>query len=130
MLSGGIGITPLRSMMQYATDKKLSCKITLFYSNKAVQDIAFLEELMDIEQKNPLFKPVLTITRPEESQEEWKGAVGRIDEKLVSGTLGGLKNHTFFICGPPSMVTAMAQLLEALKVPKEKICTELFSGYK
>lgn len=45
MLSGGIGITPLRSMIKYALDKKLRINITLFYSNKIPEEILYREEL-------------------------------------------------------------------------------------
>ena len=34
MLSGGIGVTPLRSMIRYSTDKELKTSIILLYSNR------------------------------------------------------------------------------------------------
>src|SRR6202140_269113 len=44
-LAGGIGIAPLRSILQHAAQKRLEHKLYLFYSNRAADDAAFLEEL-------------------------------------------------------------------------------------
>src|SRR3989337_2125381 len=44
-LAGGIGITPFRSMMKFATDKKLSVPIQLIYSNSIPEEIAFRPEI-------------------------------------------------------------------------------------
>ena len=40
-LSGGIGITPIRSICKFVTDKKLSTDIVLLYGNNRKEDIAF-----------------------------------------------------------------------------------------
>lgn len=66
-LSGGIGITPFRSMLKYATDKKLPHKIVLLYSNQTPEDVVFKEDLEKIAAENPNITIVNTITRPETS---------------------------------------------------------------
>ena len=43
-LSGGIGVTPFRSMIKYATDKQLPIKITMFDSNRSQQNILYKDE--------------------------------------------------------------------------------------
>ena len=40
-LSGGIGVTPFRSMIKYATDKQLLIKITMFDSNRNEDNILY-----------------------------------------------------------------------------------------
>lgn len=129
MLSGGIGITPLRSMIQYAADKKLTNKIALFYSNRVPEEIAFFSEFEELQKQNKNLKVINSITRPEESKQEWRGRVGRIDKKLVLEFVPNPMNCVFYSCGPPSMVDAMKQLLKEMNVPSEKIKTELFAGY-
>jgi len=72
MLSGGIGITPLRSMIKYSIDKKLNANITLLYSNSLESDIAFKDELETIQRENPNVKVIETVTRP---GPDWKGGL-------------------------------------------------------
>ncbi len=127
MLSGGIGITPLRSMIKYALDKKLKIKLTLFYSNKIPEEIVYKKDLEEF-SKNKNFKLVSTITRPEEVKETWKGITGRIDASLIKKYCKNL-NSIFYICGPPAMVDAMANLLKEMKINEENIRIEHFTGY-
>ena len=128
MLSGGIGITPLRSMIKYAIDKKLKIKIILFYSNRVPEEILYRKELEEF-AKNKNFILVNTITRPEESKEKWKGLTGRIDANLIKKYVKDYKNSLFYICGPPAMVDAMVAILKEMNIPQEKMKVEHFIGY-
>ncbi len=62
MLSGGIGITPLRSMIKYSIDKNLSANIILLYSNSDESDMAFRDELENVQRENSNIKVIDTIT--------------------------------------------------------------------
>ena len=125
MLSGGIGITPLRSMIKYLVDKKPSANIILLYSNSSENDIAFKEELEDAQRKNPNIKIIDTITRP---GPDWKGVTGRINAEMVKKFIPDFRERTFFTCGPLKMVDAMVSLLKELEVPEEQIKREIFPG--
>ena len=46
-LSGGIGVTPFRSMLKYATDSQLPVKITVFDSNRNQDNILYKDEFDD-----------------------------------------------------------------------------------
>src|SRR5215510_8557564 len=61
-LVGGIGITPFRSIILNATKSRLAHKLYLFYSNRRPEDAAFLEELQKVEQDNPNYKFIGTMT--------------------------------------------------------------------
>jgi ferredoxin-NADP reductase len=126
MLSGGIGVTPLRSMIKYSIDKKLSVNIILLYSNSLESDIAFKDELEDLQRENPKIKVIETITRP---GLDWKGLTGRINAEMVKKLVPDYLERTFFTCGPQKMVDAMVSLLRELKVPEEQIKQEYFPGY-
>lgn len=84
MLSGGIGITPLRSMIKYSIDKKLSVNIILLYSNRFEDDIAFRNELKNMQTENSNIKVVETITKP---GPDWKGESGRINAEMIKKNL-------------------------------------------
>jgi ferredoxin-NADP reductase len=53
MITGGIGITPLRSMIRYCTDRSVETDITLLYGNRNEENIVFHEELEGLEKRNP-----------------------------------------------------------------------------
>lgn len=125
-ITGGIGITPLRSMIKYATDKKLKKKITLVYSNKNSQDITFKKELDAWSQKNPNLTIIYTITAYENN---WTGKTGRIDEKMIRELVSNLDNTEFYIVGPAQMVLDMKKMLKDLGIEEVKIKFELFTGY-
>jgi ferredoxin-NADP reductase len=54
-LAGGIGITPILSILQWAIKQRLPHKLYLFYSNREADDAAFSEELEDMAAQNPNF---------------------------------------------------------------------------
>ncbi|MCJ7770738.1 FAD-dependent oxidoreductase, partial [Candidatus Bathyarchaeota archaeon] len=64
LLSGGIGITPLRSICKYCTDLGLGTDIILLYGNQNETDIAFIEDLKEMQKKNLDLRVELTIDRP------------------------------------------------------------------
>ncbi len=127
-LAGGIGITPFRSIIKYHQDKNIKNKIHLIWSVKKEDEIPFRKEF-DGWQKEKVAKIDITLT--EESPNNWKGLLGRIDKdkliKLISPK--GLKESRFMVCGPPSFVDAMEETLAELKVKEDNIMAEKFSGY-
>jgi glycine betaine catabolism B len=126
MLSGGIGITPLRSMIKYSTDKGLGASIILLYSNSHEEDIAFRDELEEIQKQNSHIKVINTITRPGPG---WKGTIGRINVEMVNEFMPDYMERTFYTSGPQRMVDAMVSLLKSLKAPEGQIKQEYFPGY-
>ncbi|MDI6722949.1 MAG: FAD-binding oxidoreductase [Candidatus Aenigmarchaeota archaeon] len=126
MIAGGIGITPFRSMIRYAAAKRLHIKITLIYSSKTPEDIAFRKEIEELEKQNKNLIVIHTITRPEESIERWRGRTGRIDKEMIVG-MKNWKGSAFYVCGPPAMVDSVVSLLKEAGVPQIK--TEKFGGY-
>ncbi|MGA9188039.1 MAG: FAD-dependent oxidoreductase [Methanosarcina sp.] len=126
MLSGGIGITPLRSMIKYSVDMKLNTDIILLYSNRFENDIAFRNELEDVQIENPNIKIIEIITKPEP---DWKGVSGRINAEIVKKFIPDHLERTFYTSGPQKMVDAMVSLLRELEVPDKQIKQEYFPGY-
>ncbi len=136
-LSGGIGVTPFRSMLRYATDQQLPLKITMFDSNRNRDSILFKKEFDEWANKNKNLKIIYTISEDEQQQSsstanDWKGEHGRIDKAMILKYLDTniLNNSIFYICGPPSMLKAMQSLLQDnLEISRERIKVEEFTGY-
>ena len=61
-LAGGIGISPIRSILRSAIQEHLTHKLYLFYSNRKADDAAFIEELQAMAAQNPNFTFVPTVT--------------------------------------------------------------------
>jgi len=127
MLSGGIGVTPLRSMIRYSTDKVLETSIILLYSNRFEDDsIAFMDDFDEMQARNPNFRVIITITRPNQA---WKGLTGRINQEMVEKTVPDYAERIFYSCGPKPMVDAMVDTLSKIGLPEAQIKYKYFSGY-
>jgi ferredoxin-NADP reductase len=128
-LSGGIGVTPVRSIVLQAAHDKLPHKIVLFDSNRRPEDAAFLDELAAIQERNPNFTLVGTMTEMEKTSRPWKGETGFITKAMLLKSIDDLARPIFYISGPRAMVAAMRKILEDSGVKDDKIRTEEFSGY-
>lgn len=125
-LSGGIGITPIRSIVKYAYDRKLDSDIALIYGNRTEADIAFKEELDAIASEYKGFKICHILS--EEDSPHYRS--GLITEDVVKAEIPDYQERKFFICGPPKMVEAMQDvLLDRLGLDEKMVITENFSGY-
>lgn len=126
-ISGGIGITPIRSMCKFAVDKKLDLDIVLLYANNSVKDIAFREDFEKMRGESDRLRAVHVLC---EKDMEFACVVGRINPDLIKKEIPDYIERSFFLCGPPSMVEAMKGILvKELSLPSGKIITENFQGY-
>ena len=128
-LAGGIGVTPFRSIIEWATQEKLPNKIYLFYSNRTKAATAFLKDFEQWAKENKNFKFIPTLTG--EKNPSWKYETEIFDEKLLRKHISEkeLQKSIFYIAGPPGMVTGMEELLAKMKISKEQIKIEEFTGY-
>jgi ferredoxin-NADP reductase len=127
-LAGGIGITPVRSILQSATQERLPHKLYLFYSNREADDAAFLEELQGLAAQNPNFTLVPTITGHKTLA--WPYEKGHINREMLTRHLFLLNGPIYYIAGPSGMVTAMTDLLNSSGVNEDDMRTEEFGDYK
>lgn len=118
-IAGGIGITPCRSIIKYATEEKLPHQIALIYSNRNPQSAAFLDDLKKCEDENQNFKLFAKMT----------DETGYVDENYIKSSAGDLAQAIFYVVGPPGMVEAVTKILEELKIPRDELRFEEFSGY-
>jgi len=126
-LIGGIGITPVISILEYICDKKLNTNALVFYSNRTEEDIAFREELNALCGINENIKLIYTVT--DCTPKDDACLFGFIDKGLIEAKAIDLPKRTIFIYGPPGMVTAMKGLCFDLGCEKENVHVESFIGY-
>lgn len=128
-LTGGIGVTPVRSIVLQAIHDNVPHQILVFYSNSRPEDAAFLDELMKSHATNPNYTFVGTMTQMEKSSREWHGESGFISKAMLLKYIVDLTLPIYYIDGPPAMVTAMRKLLSEAGIDDDNILTEEFSGY-
>ncbi len=126
-LIGGIGITPVRSMIAQATKDQTAHKITLLYANKTLADAPFMADLeaLATSNQNLTFVPVIS----QAAEGEWSGESGHINETILKKYVPDLSAPIYYISGPAPMVAAMRKLLIDAGANEDNIRTEEFSGY-
>ncbi|MBO0861560.1 MAG: FAD-dependent oxidoreductase [Chloracidobacterium sp.] len=128
-LAGGIGITPFRSMLWQATEQKLPHRLWLFYSNRRPEDAAFLEELQELEEENPNYNFIGTMTEMAGSNRVWRGETGFINQEMLTKSIGDLAAPIYYVAGPPAMVAVMQEMLIGAGVDNDNVRAEEFAGY-
>jgi len=126
-LTGGIGVTPARSIILQATHDQLDQQIILFYSNKTISSAAFMDEFYELEKLNKNFKFIPTITSL--PVKGFNGEVGHIDSDMLKRYISDLSAPDYYISGSVSMVKSLRRLLVDNGVNKRNIFTEEFEGY-
>jgi ferredoxin-NADP reductase len=127
-LAGGIGIAPIRSILQRAAQEPLSHKLYLFYSNRELRDAAFLEEFAAMAAQNPNFTLIPIITGHGTSDGSHER--GHINGAMLTRYLIGLQGPVYYIAGPSGMVAAMTDLLVSSGVSDDDMKTEEFGDYQ
>jgi ferredoxin-NADP reductase len=129
-LSGGIGITPIRSICKFATDSMLPTDIVLLYGNDREEDIIFRQDLDNMHSVNKNLRIVYTLTSSDIDRKIWKGRTGYIDDTMIKEEIPDYRERVFYICGPPRMVESLIDILNnKLGIEENKIKRENFVGY-
>lgn len=121
-LAGGVGISPLLSMIRFIDGKKLPVKMVLIHSNQTVQVTPFLEYFKGLQSRNRDFRYVLDLTKPKESA-EWAGLKeeGYLSEEMIRKHVPECEKQTYYICGPPGYAGAAISILKKIGVQQEKV---------
>ncbi len=123
-LIGGIGITPVRCMVDYIVTEKLLYKAYLFYSNPNAESMAFFDEFTTWEKEHEGFKFIPTID--DRTNKEWKYDFGYINKEMLLKYITDVKEPIYYIVGPTSMVESMEKLLLEIGVNSNNIKLEKF----
>ena len=129
MLAGGIGVTPFRAMTMQATHEKLPHRLYLFYSNRHLEDAAFLFELVQLQEINPNFRLIATLSEPRKSSHPWAGETGFIQRDMLKRHVPDLEKPVYYFAGPPAMTAGMRQMLETMGIDEQAMRYEEFYGY-
>jgi ferredoxin-NADP reductase len=124
-LAGGIGITPFRSITLDLLHRSSSVKTVLFYANRDQMSSAYHSLFSGLATDRFHYVPTLS----EEADPSWSGERRMLGLDLLQSYLPDLQQPTYYLCGPPALVTDLIQLLQTGGVHKESIVSESFWGY-
>lgn len=122
---GGIGITPVRSMLAQATHDKTDHKLTLIFANRNPQYAPFVDDLNNLSKQNPNFKFIQTFTDSDITGAE----KGRITIDMVRKYVSDINKPIYYLSGPAGMVRSSRELLMSAGIDEDNIKTEEFDGY-
>ncbi|MCE1164242.1 MAG: FAD-dependent oxidoreductase [Bacteroidetes bacterium] len=123
-LIGGIGITPVRCMVEYIVTEKLPYKAYLFYSNPDAASMAFFEDFENWAKEYDGFKFLPFIDDRE--NKNWKYDFGYINKDAILNNIPDITKPVYYIVGPLVMVEAMEKILLELNVNPGNIKLEKF----
>ena len=125
-LAGGIGITPIMSMLRTLADRNDQRPLMLFYANRDWENVTFREEVASVSKKLNIKIIHILETPPL----DWKEEVGFITTDILNRHIGPQMkslNPEIFLCGPKPMMDAVEKHLKNVGFSEKKIHTERFS---
>ena len=134
-IGGGAGMAPLRAQIMHMTktlhtrDRKMS----YFYGARALNEVFYLQDFLQLEKEYPNFSFHLALDRPDPAAD---AAGVKYTAGFVHNVLHDtyLKDHDapedieYYMCGPGPMSKAVAGMLDSLGVPPENLMYDNFGG--
>ncbi|HKX73211.1 MAG TPA: ferric reductase-like transmembrane domain-containing protein [Candidatus Saccharimonadales bacterium] len=124
-IAGGIGITPLRAMIQERAESGQKGTAAMLYGNRTIEDTALMGELEQLAQK--IAMPIYNILS---EQKDYKGEVGFVDKEKIARLVPDVAERDVFLCGPPPMMAGVKKALAELGVPANQVHYERFALHK
>jgi predicted ferric reductase len=124
LIAGGVGVTPMMSMIRTFADRGEKRPVILLYGSKDWDSITFREELEALKERLNLTVVHILANPPA----GWTGEQGFIDAEVLKRHLPPpFADHEYFICGPGVMMDAIEKALGEMNVPMSKSHSERYS---
>lgn len=131
-LAGGIGITPLMSMLNGLIARGEARDVWLFYGVRSGREHVFREHLQRVARAHPRVRLQVAYSKPEPRDREGRDFQhrGRVTTELVQRVLPPSESepYTFYVCGPSAMMRDLSEGLEGLGVPRSRVHVEAFGA--
>ena len=116
LLAGGVGITPMMSVVRSLTDRSWAGDIYLLFSVRRREDVIFQAELAELERRFPNLHVEIVVSSER----------GHITRDIIERHIPGLRGGPIMMCGPGPMMVAMRALLVDMGIPDGEIHEEEF----
>lgn len=126
-IAGGIGITPLLSMLRWCALEQPERTIHLYYGVRNTAEHAFSETLEELTRTCPHFRVCTVYSKPASGDVQGihYDCTGHVDIDLLRRTLPHGR-HQFYVCGPGPMMDNLIPALSSWGVPANDIHYEAF----
>ena len=134
-VGGGAGMAPLRAQIMHMTKtlKTTDRKMSYFYGARALNEVFYLEDFLEIEKEFPNFTFHLALDRPDPAADAAgvKYTAGFVHQVIYDTYL---KDHEapedieYYMCGPGPMSKAVEKMLDDLGVPAQNLMFDNFGG--
>jgi len=125
LIAGGVGITPLMSMLRHAVVTQPTRPVTLAYGAHTEDDFAFRDELEMLARRHPQVRVQLAASRASTAGHVYPG---RVDGTLLSAIAPDLQHSIVMLCGPAAMIDSLKGSLGEASVPAAQIRHEVFEA--
>ena len=123
LIAGGIGISPMRSILQTLRDREDVRPVVLFYAAHDWSRVSFREEL-DALARTLNLTVVYVFEQP---GGDWQGERGYVTADVLRRHLPAqFRRFVYFVCGPVPMMDALETTLVEIGVPPAAVQTERF----
>lgn len=118
---GGIGVTPVRSMIKWLHDTKQRRDMQLIYAAHSLEHVAF-QDIFDAYR----LPAAMILSHP---PQEWNGMTGHLDAQKVLKLSPDAPNKLYYLSGPEPLIEQLAADLAAAGVSKSRLVTDYFLNY-
>ena len=134
-IGGGAGMAPLRAQIMHMTKTLHTTdrKMNFFYGARALNEVFYLDDFLQLEKEFPNFKFHLALDRPDPAAEAAgvKYTPGFVHQVIYDTYLKDHENPEdieYYMCGPGPMSKAVNGMLDSLGVEPENIHYDNFGG--
>jgi len=124
-VGGGCGMAPMKNIIHTLYDRWPDRSCWLFFGCRTVQDVFYLDEFRKLSEKHPNLRVIYALSDPDGEAEKWDGETGFIHLSVDKYLEPGVPRQAF-LCGPPLMIDAVTQVLEAKALRPEDIFYDKF----
>lgn len=101
LIAGGIGITPLRSMLQFLKSLRQRPIVRLFYASRYRESLCYHEEFETLQQEHQWFHYFPILSQPDDA---WGGLTGRLNGTIIKQHLTQPEACHFYLCASTEMM--------------------------
>jgi propane monooxygenase reductase subunit len=124
-IGGGAGMAPIWSLLNSMAERGIDRKTTYYYGARTKDDLFYLDEFKELEEKLPNFRFVPALSEAA-SDDEWDGETGVVTE-VVDRLEGDLGDYEAYLCGPPPMIDAAIPVLQSKGCGEARIFFDKFT---
>lgn len=124
LIAGGVGITPMVSMLATLADRGDRRPCVLFVAARHEDEVICADRLADLQPRLDLVVvPVISDPSP-----AWRGERGRLDRAVLDRHLPPQRDRQqYFLCGSGPLMDAAEAALDSLGVPSDRVHSERFA---